>query len=97
MTIFNIDPDSDIVVSKRPYQDVIAINDLSDLDSFETRQRKRQAAENAENCRFPWLRTDVIQDMEDRKKYFRNKVSNWERQVRKILAISKILKIISAN
>ncbi|GIY21241.1 uncharacterized protein CDAR_258521 [Caerostris darwini] len=71
MTIFNIDPDSDTVTSSRPYQDVIAINELSDLDSFETRHRKKTTAERTElTSRFPWMRNEILQELEDRKKYF---------------------------
>lgn len=62
--------DEDTMTSCRPYQDVIAINELADLDSFDVHRRRRFAPEKEE--RFPWLRE--IRPEDDFKRFFRPKV-----------------------
>ncbi|XP_071039957.1 ninjurin-2 isoform X2 [Parasteatoda tepidariorum] len=58
----------DTVVSKRPFQDVIAVNDISDLEAFETRRRKRLAELRGDRT-IPWIPED--EDPDYFKKYFR--------------------------
>ncbi|XP_035208913.1 ninjurin-2-like isoform X3 [Stegodyphus dumicola] len=46
---------TDTVVSERPYQDVIAINDISDLLELEAIRRRRHAAENEKYNHHGWI------------------------------------------
>ncbi|XP_054712632.1 ninjurin-2-like isoform X2 [Uloborus diversus] len=59
----------DTMVSCRPYQDVIAIYDLSDLEMFETRRRRRLAErerEKNEKQRVRWSEEDETDSTDPR-------------------------------